>query len=59
MNKLIVFTIKNKNGLQLKIINYGAIIIGLKVPDRNGNFIDIVVGLEDVANYIQKPYTNV
>ena len=28
------FTIKNKNGLTLEVINYGAIIIGIKCPDK-------------------------
>lgn len=59
MNKLEVKTIKNNNGMELKMSNYGATIIGLKVPDKNNNFIDVVIGLESASNYIQEPYTNV
>ena len=28
------FTIENKNGLALEVINYGAIITGIKCPDK-------------------------
>jgi aldose 1-epimerase len=59
MNKLEVITIKNKNGIELKVTNYGATIMGLKVPDKYNNFIDVVVGLADASHYVQEPYTNV
>lgn len=59
MNKLEVITIKNNNGMELKVSNYGCSIIGLKVLDNKNNFIDVVVGLESASNYIQEPYTNV
>jgi aldose 1-epimerase len=59
MSKLEVVTIKNNNGMELKVTNYGATIIGLKVPDKNNNFIDVVVGLAEGSNYVEKPYTDV
>ncbi|NJM79674.1 MAG: galactose mutarotase, partial [Flavobacterium sp.] len=43
----------------LSIINYGATITNLFVPDRNGNLIDIIVGLKQPEDYIGKPYSKV
>ena len=31
-----LFTLENKNGMTVKITNYGAIITSIHVPDRNG-----------------------
>jgi aldose 1-epimerase len=59
MSKLEVITIKNNNGMELKVINYGATLIELKVPDKNNNFIDVIVGLVMASSYVQEPYTNV
>jgi aldose 1-epimerase len=50
-----LFTLKNKNGLEAKIINFGGIVMSLKVPDRNGRFADVVLGFNDLDNYL-KPH---
>jgi len=46
------FTITNKSGTSVQIINYGATITSLKVPDRNGVVEDVVLGYEDIAGYL-------
>ena len=46
-----LFTLKNKNGLVAKITNYGAIITELHLPDRNGNFADVVLGFDNIPDY--------
>lgn len=52
-----VYTLTNRNGLQLRAMNYGGIILSLRVPDRNGSFDDIVLGFETAAKYVeQSPY---
>lgn len=38
------FTWKNRNKIQVQVINYGARIISIKVPDRKGIVEDIVLG---------------
>jgi aldose 1-epimerase len=48
-----LYTLKNKNGLVVQITNYGAIIVSIYVPDRSGNFADIVQGYDSIAEYIQ------
>jgi aldose 1-epimerase len=50
-------TLKNKNGLVVQITNFGAKIVRIDVPDRNGNFADIVLGYETIDGYIEgNPY---
>jgi aldose 1-epimerase len=47
-----LYTLKNKNGLVAQITNYGAIIVSLFVPDKKGEFADIVQGYDTIAEYI-------
>lgn len=54
-----LFTLKNSAGMEVKVTNFGAIITSIKVPDRDGNFADVTLGYNDVADYINavdKPY---
>lgn len=46
-----LYTLTNRNGLQAQIINYGAIIVSLKTPDRRGQMTDIVLGYDDLRGY--------
>ncbi|WP_312075854.1 aldose epimerase family protein [Chryseobacterium sp.] len=45
------FTLKNAKGIKVEIINFGAIITSIVVPDKNGNFDDIVLGFNDPEDY--------
>jgi aldose 1-epimerase len=47
-----IFTIRNKNGLEVSILNYGGRIVSLKVPDRNNIFRDIVLGYDNPEDYL-------
>jgi len=53
-----LYTLKNKNGLVAQITNYGAIIVSIYVPDREGNLEDIVQGYDSIDEYIRgnEPY---
>jgi aldose 1-epimerase len=42
----------NKNGMQLKVITYGATITSLKIPLKNGDFIDVVLGFDTMEAYL-------
>ncbi|MDD4141634.1 MAG: galactose mutarotase [Bacteroidales bacterium] len=50
------YTISNSNKISISVLNYGAIISSVKVPDKNGNSENIVLGFEDVSNYICEEY---
>ena len=47
-----LFVLKNKNNLEASVTNYGARIISLLVPDKEGKFIDVVVGFSSVGQYL-------
>jgi aldose 1-epimerase len=52
-----LFTLRNNKGAEAGIINYGGLVIFLKVPDRNGHFDDVVLGYNNLADYIKdSPY---
>ena len=36
-----LYTFSNKNGLTVKMTNYGAIVVSVETPDRNGKFANI------------------
>ena len=47
-----IYVLKNGNGLISEITNYGARVVSLWVPDNNGNFDDIVLGFDNIDDYI-------
>jgi aldose 1-epimerase len=49
------FTLRNARGLEVRAITYGAIIVSLRVPDREGRFGDVVLGHDDLAGYLRRP----
>jgi aldose 1-epimerase len=52
-----LYTLTNSTGLNAKIMTYGGIVTSLQVPDRNGNFADIVLGCDSLDEYIKgSPY---
>lgn len=51
------YTLTNPNGLEMSVITYGAIIVSLQTPDRDGHLDDIVLGYDDLAGYFRDtPY---
>ena len=52
-----LYTLKNTQGMEVHIMNYGAIITKIIVPDKNEVMEDVVLGFENVADYIKdSPY---
>ncbi len=55
--KVDLYSFKTENGMEVHIINYGGIITSLKVPDKNGETEDIVLGYNKLEDYInENPY---
>ena len=48
-----LFTLKNDHGIEMQITNFGAIVVSLKVPDKSGNFEDVVLGYDSLQGYVQ------
>ena len=46
-----LYRLKNKNGLEAAIADYGATLVSLKVPDRQGKLADVVLGYDDALRY--------
>lgn len=52
-----IYTMTNAHGIQVRAMTYGGIITSLRVPDRKGQFDDIVLGYDTLDGYLQKtPY---
>ncbi|WP_299214267.1 aldose epimerase family protein [uncultured Dokdonia sp.] len=48
-----IYTLNNNNGVSLQVTNYGARIVSLYVPDRNGVPQDIVLGYDCIEDYLK------
>lgn len=48
-------TLTNDHGVSARIIAYGATLQSLTAPDRDGKSIDILLGYDDLASYVNKP----
>jgi aldose 1-epimerase len=45
------YTLTNTTGAKVKIITYGARLVSIEVPDRNGKRGDVTLGYDDIAGY--------
>jgi len=48
-----LYILENSNKMRVKIINYGAIVVSLEVPDKDGKIQDIVLGYDKLRDYIE------
>ena len=51
--RTLLYTLKNENGVLVTLTNYGAKIVSIFVPDRNGDFEDIALGCPSIDGYIK------
>lgn len=49
--KTALFILKNKNGMEVCITNYGGRIVSLVVPDKDGKPTDVVLGFDNIRQY--------
>src|SRR5215510_6316524 len=49
-----IFSLANNYGVEVKIINYGGIIVAINVPDRNGKIDDVVLGHDSLEGYLSR-----
>ena len=50
-----LYTMKNAGGAEVAIMNYGGIVVSLKVPDRAGTIADVVFGFDTFEPYLSPP----
>lgn len=52
-----LYTLRNKNGVEMQVMNYGGIIVSLKTPDKQGKLADVVLGFDSLSHYLKgSPY---
>ena len=50
-----LYTLKNSNGMEVCVTNFGGRIVSIMVPDKNDSLRDVVLGFDSIADYINKP----
>ena len=52
-----LYTLSNGNGINVRITNYGGVIVGIDAPDKNGTMADVCLGFDTIDDYVAKsPY---
>lgn len=53
-----LYTLANNAGSEIAVTNYGAKIVSLMVPDKNGTLVDVVLGHSSIEEYLssEEPY---
>lgn len=50
-----LFVLKNKNGMEVCITNFGGRIVSVMVPDKAGTMRDVVLGFDSIQDYMKYP----
>lgn len=50
-----LYILSNDDGMRVKIIDLGGIIVSIEAPDRDGHMADVVLGYDDLADYRINP----
>ncbi len=48
-----LYTLTNRRGAEVKVMTYGATVVTLKVPDRDGKMGDVVLGFDRLEDYLK------
>ncbi|MDD3470784.1 MAG: galactose mutarotase [Thermoguttaceae bacterium] len=51
-SKVEVYTLTNKNGMQMRVMNYGATVLSITAPDHDGKMADVVLGCDTLDGYV-------
>ncbi len=49
--KTALYTLTNKSGMEVCITNFGGRIVSVMVPDKNGDYKDVVLGFDKISDY--------
>lgn len=50
-----LFILKNALGMEVAVTNYGCAILSIMVPDRNGNYANVILGHDSIDHVINSP----
>lgn len=47
-----LYTLTNSSGIEAKVTNYGAVLVSLRLPDRDGKFADVTHGYDTLEGWL-------
>jgi aldose 1-epimerase len=47
-----LYTLTDGKGMEVKLINYGATVVGIKAPDKNGVYENVTLGFDSLSGYV-------
>ena len=50
-----LFILKNVSGAEVAITNYGGAVVSIMIPDKNGNYANVIQGHDTIDNVINSP----
>ena len=50
-----LYTLRNKNNMEVCVTNFGGRIVSVMVPDKDGKMQDVVLGFDSIQDYVSKP----
>ncbi len=53
-----IYTLQNSKGAEARIMTYGGIVQKLTMPDKNGNYADVVNGFDTLDGYTRDSYVS-
>lgn len=58
---VLMYTLSNARGIAVRVMPYGAAIVSIDVPDRNGSAVDVTLGFDTLQEWVEKnvPYFGV
>ena len=51
-----LYTLANRNGMSVRVTDYGGIVVSLTAPDQNGKYEDVALGYDTLAEYVKEAY---
>ena len=53
-----LYVLKNQNGAEACVTNWGGRLVSVMVPDKNGKMTDVVLGYDNIQQYVDNPNNN-
>ena len=50
-----LFVLKNSNGNEVAVTNYGGAIVAIMMPDKDGNYANLIQGHDNIQDVINSP----
>lgn len=53
-----LYVLKNQNGAEACVTNWGGRLVSVMVPDKDGKMTDVVLGYDNIQQYVDNPNNN-